>query len=203
MLEERPQVKVVLIGDSGVGKTSLLERMKSGAVRANPPLTVGGGCALVSTTLEDGSALPLVIWDTAGQEKYRGIVPLYFSNAAVVVVVYDVTNDDSFANIDEWVHLAGQNAPEDARFLLVGNKIDLATKIRISAEAATKKAGEMRADLAQASAVTGEGITNLLSEITRAASSCFQTATPDRISLDAPGQQAQSEGEQCPRGCVC
>jgi small GTP-binding protein len=203
MLEDRPQVKAVLIGDSRVGKTSLLERMKSGAVRVNPQLTIGGACALVSATLEDGSALSLVIWDTAGQEKYRGIVPLYFSNAAVVVVVYDVTNDDSFANINDWVQLAGQNAPEDACFLLVGNKIDLATKIRISPEAAAKKAGEMRAHLVQASALTGEGIADLLSGITRAASSCFQTATPDRISLDAPGQQAQAEGELRPWGCVC
>jgi small GTP-binding protein len=163
------QYKVVFIGSSGVGKTSIINAIQGKPFIPNSPLTIAGGCVSV-VGLHQGSEARLLIWDTAGQEKYRTIVPVYFKSAAVVVLVYDVTDPGSFESLEEWAALSRESAPADARLCVIGNKIDLADDRCLSPADGEAHAAELGvAFFRETSAQTGEGIQDLLAALTAAA----------------------------------
>jgi small GTP-binding protein len=154
--------KVVLIGNSQVGKTSLFERFKGQPPDSTLCGTVGGSCAVVPVDL-DGGSVSLTIWDTAGQEKYRAIVPLYFAHAQAIVIVYDITNQQSFQDVLEWERIAREYAPPEAKLILVGNKLDRRAERDVSRDAAEERRIELGAEtLFETSAITGDGVDDLL-----------------------------------------
>jgi len=121
-------LKILLLGDSGVGKSCLLLRFADDTYTESYISTIGVGFK-TRTIQTDGKKIKLQIWDTAGQERFRTITSSYYRGAHGVIIVYDVSNQNSFNNVKEWVQeidrSAFENKCEDMNKLLVGNKCDL------------------------------------------------------------------------------
>ncbi len=130
------QLKLVLIGDSSVGKSSILLRFTDDEFHERLSSTIGVDFKTRDMQFR-GLTIRCVVWDTAGQEKFRAMTSSYYRGAHGIVLVYDVTNRDSFVHVSEWLNEIGTYVNEDERvLLLVGNKIDL------EARAVSKQEGE-------------------------------------------------------------
>ena len=118
------QFRLILIGDSTVGKSSLLQQFKEGVHYRDITLTVGVDFH-AKLIYVDGQPIKLQLWDTAGQDRFRSIVRAYYRNAAGGLLCFDITNRESFANLTDWMNDAKRNAePHSPVFVLVGNKAD-------------------------------------------------------------------------------
>jgi len=120
-------IKLLLIGDSGVGKSCLLLRFSEDSFAPSFITTIGIDYKIRTIELE-GKKIKLQIWDTAGQERFRTITTAYYRSAMGVLLVYDVTDDKSFGNIKNWIRNIEQHASQDINKVLVGNKCDLVDK---------------------------------------------------------------------------
>jgi len=121
--------KIVLIGDSGVGKTSLLQRFAE-QVFSNTHITTIGVDFKLRTIQVGNKRVKLQVWDTAGQEKFRVITKTYYRNAAGIIIAYDVTNGESFVNTKRWIEEVKNNCGDDGvPIVLVGNKCDSPDKV--------------------------------------------------------------------------
>eukprot|EP00635_Sarcinochrysidales_sp_CCMP3193_P010621 CAMPEP_0118906234 /NCGR_PEP_ID=MMETSP1166-20130328/9965_1 /TAXON_ID=1104430 /ORGANISM="Chrysoreinhardia sp, Strain CCMP3193" /LENGTH=193 /DNA_ID=CAMNT_0006845517 /DNA_START=29 /DNA_END=607 /DNA_ORIENTATION=+ len=116
-------VKLLMLGDTGVGKTCLLLRYAFDSFSPTFITTIGIDFKIKEVEL-GGMRVKLQIWDTAGQERFRTITVSYFKGAHGILLVYDVSERDSFENIQHWVHQIRENADERVRLVLVGNKCD-------------------------------------------------------------------------------
>eukprot|EP00218_Dolichomastix_sp_CCMP3274_P006602 CAMPEP_0170143460 /NCGR_PEP_ID=MMETSP0033_2-20121228/11068_1 /TAXON_ID=195969 /ORGANISM="Dolichomastix tenuilepis, Strain CCMP3274" /LENGTH=230 /DNA_ID=CAMNT_0010379909 /DNA_START=129 /DNA_END=821 /DNA_ORIENTATION=+ len=117
-------VKLLLIGDSGVGKSCLLLRFSNDSYTPSFITTIGIDFKIRTVEL-DGKKMKLQIWDTAGQERFRNITAAYYRGAHGILLVYDVTDEDSFNNVRIWMKNIEQHASETVNKILVGNKVDL------------------------------------------------------------------------------
>ena len=117
--------KIIFVGDAGVGKTSIINRIVDNPFSEAYEMSIG--VDFMSKNLRfHGQNIKLQIWDSAGQEKYRGLIPSYIRNSSIVFVVYDVTSKTSFNNIPSWISFI--KSIENTTIILCGNKIDLTTR---------------------------------------------------------------------------
>eukprot|EP00656_Telonema_subtile_P005493 TRINITY_DN124_c0_g1_i5.p2 TRINITY_DN124_c0_g1~~TRINITY_DN124_c0_g1_i5.p2 ORF type:complete len:208 (+),score=48.70 TRINITY_DN124_c0_g1_i5:250-873(+) len=119
--------KLLLIGDSGVGKSCLLLRFADDTYAESYISTIGVDFKIKTVNL-DNQTIKLQIWDTAGQERFRTITSSYYRGAHGIIVVYDVTDGDSYTNVKQWLEEIQRYACEGVNKLLVGNKCDLSNK---------------------------------------------------------------------------
>eukprot|EP00250_Pteridium_aquilinum_P012717 c20895_g1_i1 orf=534-1181(-) len=117
-------LKLLLIGDSGVGKSCLLLRFSDDSFTTSFITTIGIDFKIRTVDL-DGKRVKLQIWDTAGQERFRTITTAYYRGAMGILLVYDVTDETSFQNIRNWIKNIEQNAADNVNKILVGNKADM------------------------------------------------------------------------------
>lgn len=160
-------LKIVLIGDSGVGKTAIYQRFESDTFTEDHQMTIGAAFARFQITLESGSNVDVGIWDTAGQEKYRNVVPMYFQRANYVFLVYDVSDRNTFTALEDWNTMIKDKAPESAKVILIGNKSDLENDRQVSYDEGAGKATAFECQFVETSAKTGSGIellTNLVAK---------------------------------------
>ncbi|KAI3764593.1 hypothetical protein L2E82_14604 [Cichorium intybus] len=143
--------KLLLIGDSGVGKSCLLLRFADDSYLDSYISTIGVDFK-IRTVEQDGKTIKLQIWDTAGQERFRTITSSYYRGAHGIIVVYDVTDQDSFKNVKQWLSEIDRYASENVNKLLVGNKCDLVQNKVVSTEAAKAYADEIGIPFMEASA---------------------------------------------------
>lgn len=122
--------KLLLIGDSGVGKSCLLLRFAEDTYTESFISTIGVDFKIRTLEL-DGAAAKLQIWDTAGQERFRTITSSYYRGTHGIIVVYDVTDAGSFASVSSWLQEVERYAAEDVNILLVGNKADMAAQRQV------------------------------------------------------------------------
>jgi len=120
-------IKLLLIGDSGVGKSCLLLRFSDDSFTPSFITTIGIDFKIRTIEL-DGKRIKLQIWDTAGQERFRTITTAYYRGAMGILLVYDVTDEKSFNNIRNWIRNIEQHATESVNKILIGNKFDMVEK---------------------------------------------------------------------------
>ena len=123
-IKEEEKFKVVVVGDSGVGKTNLIKRFISNEFSLDSKATVG--VEFISKNYNiNNKIIKIEIWDTAGQERYKSITSAYYKGAKGAMIVYDVTNQTSFNNIDKWYFEIKEKASKNINLMLIGNKTDL------------------------------------------------------------------------------
>ena len=148
--------KFIVVGDSGVGKSCLLLRFADDYFRNMHEATIG--VEFGSRQVEvDGTSLNLQIWDTAGQESFHSIVRAYYRGATAALLVFDLSNQDSFASLEKWLLEIQENAHEAITTVLVGNKLDLPGR-EVSTETAKTFAEEHGLLYTETSALTGENV---------------------------------------------
>lgn len=121
-------MKILLIGDSGVGKSCLLVRFVEDKFSPSFITTIGIDFKIKTVDI-NGKKVKLQLWDTAGQERFRTITTAYYRGAMGIILVYDVTDERTFANVKQWFKTVNDHANDDAQLLLVGNKSDMDTRV--------------------------------------------------------------------------
>ncbi|SCU78646.1 LADA_0A06678g1_1 [Lachancea dasiensis] len=143
-------MKILLVGDSGVGKSCLLVRFVEDKFSPSFITTIGIDFKIKTVEI-NGKKVKLQLWDTAGQERFRTITTAYYRGAMGIILVYDVTDERTFANIKQWFSTVNQHANEEAQLLLVGNKSDMDTRA-VTTEQGEALAKELGIPFVEASA---------------------------------------------------
>ncbi|XP_012349015.1 ras-related protein Rab-37 isoform X2 [Apis florea] len=147
--------KVMLLGDSGVGKTCLLTRFRDGRFLSGNYITTVGIDFRNKVVVVDDTSIKLQIWDTAGQERFRSVTHAYYRDAHALLLLYDVTNKTSYDNIRAWLSEIREHANEDVVIMLLGNKSDCGTERVVKREDGERLAQEYKVPFMETSAKTG------------------------------------------------
>lgn len=160
------RLRVVIIGNSSVGKTSILNQLIDHSFNPNTNATVGANYQVLVSEV-DGRRFEMQIWDTAGQEKFQALGPLYYRDSDAAVVVYDQTNRASFENAEKWVSAFKDTAGSLATIALVSNKADLIDQTEVSFDEGKSTADSKGYLFFQTSALDGNGIAELFEDLAR------------------------------------
>lgn len=164
--EDQMLYRVLAIGNAGVGKTSIVNYKFSG--KFNPSeTTTTGACFYINREEVNGSTIEMQIWDTAGQEKYRALGPIYYRNADAAFIVFALTEKRSFDELDTWIKAFTSVVGTDVLIYLVGNKSDCVEELQISHSDIEKFANDRKLPFLITSAKTGEGIDDLFQIIAK------------------------------------
>eukprot|EP01017_Pseudomicrothorax_dubius_P022922 TRINITY_DN2467_c0_g7_i1.p1 TRINITY_DN2467_c0_g7~~TRINITY_DN2467_c0_g7_i1.p1 ORF type:complete len:212 (+),score=40.97 TRINITY_DN2467_c0_g7_i1:34-669(+) len=156
--------KVVFLGDQSVGKTSIIHRFMDDSFDGKDHPTVG--IDFISKTMYfDDKTVRLQLWDTAGQERFRSLIPSYIRDSAVAVLVYDISNRQSFENVPKWIEFVREERGSDILIALLGNKADLAENRVVSTEEGEKRARETDTLFYEVSAKSGLNVQTLFKTI--------------------------------------
>ena len=162
--------KLILIGDTGVGKSNILSRYINNefSLATQPTVGVEFGSKIIK---KDDKSIKLQIWDTAGQERYKSITNAYYKGSKGAFIVYDISRKTTFENVDKWIGELKDNASEDVHIMIVGNKSDLEDKREVNTEEVAKKAEQYKIAFCETSALKGKNIEfafeSLVNEITK------------------------------------
>lgn len=157
-------MKLLLVGDSGVGKSCLLLRFVED--KFNPSFITTIGIDFKIRTIEsNGKKIKLQVWDTAGQERFRTITTAYYRGAMGIVLIYDVTDARTFENVENWFQTVTQHANEDAQIFLVGNKSDDEENRQVSREQGERLAAQLSIPFLEASAKTNKNVDSIFYEL--------------------------------------
>ena len=126
--------KILLLGDTSVGKTCFLLRYTDKIFEESHISTIGLDYRLKSMTLKNGKNIKLQIWDTSGQERFRAITKNYYKQANGILLMYDITNEKSFSNIQNWITQIKEETSSNIVLFIIGNKIDLEDQRKITYE---------------------------------------------------------------------
>jgi len=192
--------KLLLIGDSGVGKSCLLLRFADDTYTESYISTIGVDFKIRTIEL-NGKTIKLQIWDTAGQERFRTITSSYYRGAHGIIVVYDITDQVSFNNVKQWMQEIDRYACENVNKLLVGNKSDLINKRAVDLNAAKEFADALGIPFLETSAKNATNVEQafltMAGEIkNRMAATTTSTAGKPTISVGS-GQQVKQNDSGC------
>ncbi|CAG4954077.1 unnamed protein product [Colias eurytheme] len=155
--------KLVFLGEQSVGKTSLITRFMYDSFDNTYQATIGIDFLSKTMYLEDRT-VRLQLWDTAGQERFRSLIPSYIRDSTVAVVVYDITNANSFHQTSKWIDDVRTERGSDVIIMLVGNKTDLSDKRQVSTEEGDRKAKELNVMFIETSAKAGYNVKQVSTE---------------------------------------
>ena len=156
-VKEDYKLKVVVVGDSGVGKTNLIKRFVTNTFSANSKATVGVEFISKSYRINN-KVFKIEIWDTAGQERYKSITAAYYKGAKGALIVYDTTQKPSFENIDKWMAEIKEKSSKDMKLMIIGNKIDLKDERQVETDEALGKAQTLEAPIMETSALDATNV---------------------------------------------
>jgi len=163
-----PLYKLLLIGDSSTGKTSLLRRFVDDSFTPSFVSTIGIDFKVKTVTMpSDGTTVKIQVWDTAGQERFRTITSAYYRGAHGVLIVFDVTKTESFEHVrDVWIPAVQKEAASARVIVLVGNKCDLVNERVVSARTKARPLAEQHGyHYVDASALSGEGVEDVFMDM--------------------------------------
>jgi len=160
----RSKYKLVFVGDSNVGKTSIISRFMYDHFDENYDATIGIDFLAKTHTVKE-KTVRLQLWDTAGQERFRSLIPSYIRDSSVAVVVYAINNPASFQAVDKWVDEVRAEREEQVIIFIVGNKTDLESSRRITINEGRNKAQNLSAHFMETSAKENDNINKLFDQI--------------------------------------
>ncbi|GAA5862748.1 hypothetical protein JCM3774_001907 [Rhodotorula dairenensis] len=184
--------KLVLLGESAVGKSSLVLQFVKGQFDDYRESTIGAAFLTQTVPVSSGNFIKFEIWDTAGQERYKSLAPMYYRSAHAAVVVYDITSAASLVKARSWIAELQRQADPGIVVMLVGNKLDLAESERqVPTEEAQRFADEEGLMFMEVSAKTAEGVKQVFDKIA------------ERMPIDSPtSQRSRTGGALAGRGGV-
>ena len=156
--------KIIIIGDTCVGKSNILSRYLKDEFREDSKSTVGVELGTKFLKVKDVGT-KIQIWDTAGQERYRSITSSYYKGSHGCFIVYDITSEISFENVDKWYQQAQKEASKDVSIILVGNKCDLEDQRKVSKEKGEEKAKQFNIPFFETSALSKIKIDDIFNEM--------------------------------------
>lgn len=195
--------KLVFLGEQSVGKTSLITRFMYDSFDNTYQATIGIDFLSKTMYLEDRT-VRLQLWDTAGQERFRSLIPSYIRDSTVAVVVYDITNANSFHQTSKWIDDVRTERGSDVIIMLVGNKTDLSDKRQVSTEEGERKAKELNVMFIETSAKAGYNVKQLFRRVAAALPGMDSTENKppedmqEVVLKDSPNETKDPEG-----GCAC
>lgn len=193
--------KLVFLGEQSVGKTSLITRFMYDSFDNTYQATIGIDFLSKTMYLEDRT-VRLQLWDTAGQERFRSLIPSYIRDSTVAVVVYDITNANSFHQTSKWIDDVRTERGTDVIIMLVGNKTDLSEKRQVNTEDGEKKAKELQVMFIETSAKSGYNVKQLFRRVANALPGMeSERSKQDIVDVDlkdGPIEQPKEDGS-----CAC
>lgn len=195
--------KLVFLGEQSVGKTSLITRFMYDSFDNTYQATIGIDFLSKTMYLEDRT-VRLQLWDTAGQERFRSLIPSYIRDSSVAVVVYDITNTNSFQQTNKWIEDVKAERGNDVIIMLVGNKTDLAEKRQVATESGEAKSKELGVMFIETSAKAGHNVKQLFRRVASALPGMDSAPEQDKDLIDVkledtPTDASSQEGG----GCSC
>ncbi|RCN44260.1 Ras family protein [Ancylostoma caninum] len=188
--------KVILIGDSGVGKSNLLSRFARNTFSLESKSTIGVEFSTRIITV-DGKRIMAQIWDTAGQERFKTVTSAYYRGAQGALIVYDITKPGSFDSCKQWLHDLREQS-EHVSVMLVGNKSDLRNMREVQAEMAKRFADEHQLTfIALDSSNVEKAFTQILSKIYRAGMANVRNGETKGIDLSAMSKSEPARKKGC------
>ena len=157
---ETPKYKLIFLGDQSVGKSSILNRFLNDTFIEDYQATIGLDFQSKNVQI-DNQIIHLLLYDTAGQEKFRSLIPMYTRDANIILLVYDISNKESFSNLSLWLKDLTNINFDEVILCIVANKVDLNDKREVSKEEGEKFAEEHDFIFQEISAKTGEGFSEL------------------------------------------
>lgn len=195
--------KVLLVGGTGVGKTCILRRFVDGEFPSKSKATLGLDFRIKSIRVGE-KFVKLQLWDTSGQERFRSMTQSYYRGAAGILLVYDVTDENTMASLSTWLTDIKQHAPEDVEVVLLANKIDLSEERIISKEAGEEFARQCGMIYYETSAVENKNIIEAFQKLAETVSSRERKRRDTVLGLMeqiANGQKTQPEKKKF--NCSC
>lgn len=192
-------MKILLIGDSGVGKSCLLVRFVEDKFSPSFITTIGIDFKIKTVDI-NGKKIKLQLWDTAGQERFRTITTAYYRGAMGIILVYDVTDERTFANVKQWFKTVNDHANDDAQLLLVGNKSDMDTRL-VSFEQGESLAKELGIPFVESSAKDDTNVNEIFFTLARLIQEKINT---NSIATNGNGKDnvnIKSKGSDSSSGC--
>lgn len=193
-------IKLLTIGDSAVGKTCLISQFARDSFNPNFITTIGIDYKIKEVDI-DGARFKLLIWDTAGQERFRTITSSYYRGAHGIIVVYDVTDNESFNNVKQWLHEIDRYACENVNKLLVGNKSDLTSKRVVSTEQGKEFADSLGIEFLETSAKTSTNVEQAF--LTMASQIKARMKTQPSAAAGGPNKAVSLKSQQINKSSGC
>ena len=184
--------KVLLLGDSTVGKTCVLLKYTDKIFQETHMMTIGLDYRLKVMQLQSGKEVKLQIWDTAGQDRFRSITKNYYKGSHGIILIYDVTSLKTFENVKSWVSQIHEEISDKVVIYLVANKIDMDDLRKVTKEEGKKLAEELDVPFVETSAKTGENIDYIFSDISERIDKVFEN-----IQRVAHNKTYKAPGKKC------
>lgn len=190
-------IKIVLVGETNVGKTCIVRRVICNVFDNTPNPTLGAGYSSKYLTIS-GTDVHLQIWDTAGTERYRGMAPMYYREAKAALVCFSIASKESFEKADYWAQSLKNNLGNSVKLFLVGNKLDLASERVVSEADAEALAQEIGAEsYLEVSAKTGEFVNELFETATKSVLADYLAHELPVVTLEPTSNKNRKGKKKC------
>ena len=190
--------KVLILGDSSVGKTCFLLKYTDRVFNEVYMSTIGLDYRLKTLTLKNGKKVKLQIWDTAGQDRFRTITKNYYKGANGIILIYDITSTETYENVENWISQIKEEASPNVVIYLVGNKVDMEDKRKVSTEEGQKIADDNNLPFIETSAKSDININETFDNLVEKMDSVFSNLEKkDSVAISGNSLNKENKKKCC------